>query len=235
MTIVQNYRLTTGRLYWLPRGATTGYIDFGNVTAYKSDPKPERLPHFASSRGKKTLDLQLLKSIKNLWSFTLDEHFAATIALLAIGTQLADTVQAAAAGVAVVIAAADLQEGRVYDFSKQSVSGVVVTLADLTPVPAAAYELDSGGGYLRINPDADLSQDWHLTFDCAAVTKLNFDTFSSLLAQGAFRFIEQDQFDEVPVNTQDFQGQVYVTSWGDATGDKFNEFTIEVLFTTLNL
>ena len=76
---------------------------------------------------------------------------------------------------------------------------------------------------------------WTLLYTQIAVTDHQFQMFTNLLSLGTFKYIEYDQFSAIPLATETFAGQVYVTNWGDNKGDKFNEPVIEVITTPPNL
>jgi hypothetical protein len=248
--MLPNTKLTTARLYWLPLGAVDGYIDFGNIPDYKDAPKRQRVEHMASRRGKKVTDLSLVKSNEQLKTFTLDEDFNTTLLLLALANQNANTIQPNVVdadstfattddtvitvdGTGAVLTAvfANPASTRVYDLARQGVT--LLTAKDgnnANLVFGVDYNLDAGAGMVTVLQAAPATP-WTFTYTCLQVTDLNFTGFDTLLTTGKFVFFEFDQFDAVPFATERFSGQCYITAWGDADGDKFTEFTLEVLIT----
>lgn len=221
-------RKTTGRLFFNPFGES-GYVDFGNCLDHKLEPEYARAPHSRFDRGRKVVDLELLKMTKQKRSFTFDERIADTLKLLALGSQAADLVQAAAVGQTAVIVLPDLRVGRTYSFGKLSVSNVAGQNDDDYLVAGTDYKIDAGAGLLTILRGTLLVSPWYFSFDCAAVTQLNFTALAALLARGTFRFQESDATDAVPLNIDTFFGQCQVTSWGENNAEDFNRYTLEVI------
>jgi hypothetical protein len=226
---VENLALVTGRLFWQPPD-NLGYLALGNVTEFKEEPDRQRVPHMAFENGVKREDFELVKTTKERFTFTMDEHFDTAIALLNLGSQAADTVQAAAVGVAAAILTANLVLGRTYDFGKQSVKNVVGTANALPLVENTDYTIDKGAGLLTIISNAQFGHDWNFVFDCDQVTKMNFTGLSGLLSQGTFKYFAVDQTDVVPRDARTLSGQVYVSNWGDNNAEDFNKYVLEILY-----
>ncbi len=243
-------KLTTGRLYWLPAGSVDGYVDFGNVADYKDAPKLKRVEHVACNDGLRKTDVALIATEGVLKTFTLDEEFAAILLLLALGTQQANLIQDTAVGADSTLISSDTVTitadgggeiftaeinlpitGRVYAFGAQGLS--ILTAGDannVALVSGAAYSLDYGSGMLTVLQAAPAGP-WTITFTRIAVTDLVFSSLDNLFTAGTFRLFEFDQYDPVPYATETFTGQCYITAWGDNPGDKFTEYTLEVLIT----
>ena len=224
-------RKTTGRLYWLRTGET-GWIDLGNCTSHKVMPDAARLDHYKYDGGVKRCDMSLVNTLKPKRIYTFDEHAGDMQQLLSLAVAASEVTQAAAAGETTVIASAALVVGRSYDLGKLNVSNVEGE--NVTPTALVAnvdYVLDAGSGMLTILSSAKFGSNWTFTFDCAEALTLNFTTFSRLLEQGSFRFVEKDQSETVPGTVETINGQVYVTGWSDGDPEKFSEYTVEVLET----
>jgi hypothetical protein len=258
----ENYKLTTGRLYWQPNGLAAGdnqWIDLGNIPDYKSDPKFTRVQHFASSLGIRRLDFEPVGNVKEAKMFTLDEHFADTVALLALGTNIGQVVQAAAVNQRFIITvdelslltpgeassffvgATGLYNATVVGYFSFGAAPNDFLIEDLASI-GGQYTLDLGSGmldlfgpYSLVVPEgAHQGQTWALyqievLYSCPQVTATNFQWFSQLLQLGTFKLVEYDQFSTVPLAFENFSGQVEVTAWGDNKLDKFNEYTVEVI------
>ena len=247
----QTKKFTTGRLWWLPAGAADGYIDFGNVVDYKASPKRQRIEHLTSANGRKEADLSLVKSVSELKTFTLDEEFNQTLLLLALGTQHTNLVQPAALGVDSNLITSDNVNitadgtgmlltavinpplpGRAYSLALQDVT---ITSAkdgnNANLVLGTDYALDAAAGMLTVLQAAPAGP-WTFTYTWIAVTDLVFSALDNLLTTGIFRFAEYDQFNlAVPLAVETFSGQCYIQAWGDNNGEKFYEFTLEILIT----
>jgi hypothetical protein len=63
----------------------------------------------------------------------------------------------------------------------------------------------------------------------AQVTTQPVTGLKELRVTGNFRFVETDQFSEVPRAVHTFSGQLHVTDWGDNNGEDFEKVKIEVL------
>src|SRR5579884_1423003 len=121
-------KFTTGRLYaqFIIAGVVDAFWrDLGNVEDYKADPKVTRKEHMASAAGVKRTDLSLISDITAKYSLTLDEFTSDLEALLALGTQGNDAVQAGANIVNEQLTA-NSQQTRVYFTANQGISAVVV-------------------------------------------------------------------------------------------------------------
>lgn len=243
-------KFTTARLYWLPAGQTDGYIDLGNVVDYKAVPKIQRVNHMNSGKGNKSADLSMVKDQSIIRSFTLDEDFNQTLLLIALAIQNANLVQPAVLGADSTIESSDDSEITADN------TGAILTATILNPVPTRVYSLgvqqvtitgakdgnnvnlvagvdyalDAAAGMITVLAVAPATP-WTITYTWLQLTDLDFTAFDNLFTNGAFKFFEFDQFDPAPYATETFSGQVYVTAWGDNKGDKFYEFTVEVLIT----
>ena len=71
----ETVKLTTGRLYWKPRGETS-WIDFGNCQSYKAEPELTRIEHKVAKAGRKHVEAAVLGKVKTRYSFVFDEQFA---------------------------------------------------------------------------------------------------------------------------------------------------------------
>lgn len=226
---VDTATLVTGKLFWQPPD-NLGYLAMGNVAEFKEDAERQRVPHMAFENGAKREDFEQVKTTKEKFSFTMDEHFDTAIALLTLGSQAADTVQAAAVGLGAAILTANLVVGRVYDFGKQSVKNVVGTANAVPLVENTDYSIDKGAGLLTILSNAQFGHDWNFVFDCDLVTRMNFTALSALLSRGTFKYFAMDQSDVVPRDGRTMSGQVYVTNWGENNMEDFNKYVLEILY-----
>ena len=230
MTTPYNQKLTTGRLYWLPYGATDGYIDFGNIVDYKHDPKLTRVEHLHGALGRRKADLSFVVGATLQKSFTLDEDFSQVLALVYLATQNANVTQTSQTGINATITPV---VGRVFALGYQQVTLTYAagTNGGLSPVlqQGVDFNLDAVNGF--ITPLNATYPPWNFTFNCAAVTSLNFTALNNLLTRGTFLLLEYDQQSPVPLAQETFAGQVIVTAWGDDKADKFHEYTVEVLIT----
>lgn len=225
-------KFTTGRLYFLPVGLVDGYLDFGNVPDYKSDPKVEYLDHQKSALGRKKSDFSCPKSHSEKKTFTLDEEVGQVLIYLFLATQGANSVEASGSVINEAITA-NSQLGRVYFTVSAGISAVTVRVGETTYANGTDYTYDAISGAITILAGSTIPNGSLVGVDYSfvAVTDLNFAGLNNLLSRGTFKHYEFDQFDTVPRATETFSGQCEVTAWGDNNGDKFTEFTLEVIIT----
>ena len=60
------------------------------------------------------------------------------------------------------------------------------------------------------------------------VIRESFTALKELLVQGDMKYIEKDQFSDVPRAIHEASGQLHVSNWGENTGD-FNKRTLEFI------
>jgi hypothetical protein len=224
-------KFTTGRLFFLPSGAVDGYIDFGNAVDYKHGPKVDYLEHDHSALGRKKLDLSLIKSHAEKKIFTLDEDTYDALVKLWLATQGSNFVQSSSGSQNVNVTAV---AGRVFDLGFQGVTvNTALSSTSVALVAGTDYTLDPGSGMFTVLVgSAQLANTpWALNLAVLQITDATFVGLNNLLSRGTFKYIEFDQFDPVPRNVETFSGQCEVTAWGDNKGDKFYEYTLEVLIT----
>jgi|GEM_PF-4919916 hypothetical protein len=164
----ENYKLTTGRLYWQLPNLSAGdnaWIDFGNVPDYKDEPKIKRIEHFRSSGGFRRLDFSPVADVMQHKLFTLDEHFNDTVALLSLGRNLGQVVQGAAVNQRFIITQdvlSTLTPGEASTFYVGATGLLNVTVAVyfsfgaapndfiIEPLDASQYTLHAGSGMLDL-------------------------------------------------------------------------------------
>lgn len=225
-------KFTTGRLYaqLVIAGVTDAFWrDFGNVEDYKLDPKLTRKEHMASAAGVKRTDLSLVADITQKYSLTVDEFTPDLEALLTLGTQGADAVQAAGNIVNEVLTV-NSQQSRVYFTANAGISALVVKVGGVAQNPATDYSYDPGSGAITILSGGNIANASTVTatYTAAAITNHVFTGFTQLLLLGNFKLVEYDQFTTVPRNITTAAGQIYVTNWGDNKED-FTKVVLELL------
>jgi hypothetical protein len=230
-------KLTTSRLFLqFPSDAAGVWRDMGNEEDYKNDPKIQRKEHMASGAGVKRTDLSLAAEITPKWSFTVDEFGVDLEALLLLGTQGADSVQAGGNIVGEQITVNSLQ-GRTYFLANEGASAIVVKVGAAVYMQGVDYQLDnplisgaSGSGAITILNGGGIvnGSTVAVTYTAAAVTNHTFTAMTQLLQLCKAKVVEYDQFSTVPRCTTTYSGQVYVTNWGDNKAD-YTKVVIEVL------
>lgn len=224
----------TGRLYFQRKTNGTlevSWLDFGNCKAHKLAPDVQRNEHMASADGINTVDLSLVKSVKRLFQYELDEVTPDLERLRQLaGDPGADVVQAGAVVVAEQICNANSKQGRTVFTAKQGLSAYTVKIAGVAKVEGTDYLIDAGAGAIYIIPGGGIADNSTVTIDytAAQVTTKQFTATSELLAEGNFKYIEKDQFNAAPREVTTFYGQCYVSNWGENNGE-FNTTTLDAL------
>lgn len=232
-------KFTTARLfaqltgiYPPPAGfaADTFWRDWGNVDDYKYDPKISRKEHMKSSGGVKQTDLSMTADITGKYSVTLDEFTMDLENLLALGSQGADAVQAGANITAEALTASS-KKGRVYFTANQGISAVVVKFGGAAQVLGIDYQVDAGSGAITILNGGAIADASALTVDytCAAITQHVITGYQQLVVLANLKLVEYDQFSStVPRQVSTWNGQIYVTNWGDNKED-YTKVVVEAL------
>jgi hypothetical protein len=224
-------KLTTGRLFiqLTSPSVDTFYRDMGNCTEHKIDPKVTRKEHKKAAGGFLRTDISLVSEISPMYQFIFDEHTPDLISLALLGTQGADSVQAGA-----VIVAEQLtnnsQQGRTYFTTQPGCSAVTVKVGGIAMVLNVDYAIDLGSGAVTILNGGGIANASTVTinYTSAALTYHNFTAFQTLLLQGSVKYVETDQFNIAPRQTTTFNGQLYVTQWGDNKAD-YNNITVDAV------
>jgi hypothetical protein len=228
----QTKRKTTGRLY-LKRTGETNYIDFGNVAMHKLDPQVERVEHLKSAGGFNTVDLNQPKTINFKCVFELDEHTNELEKLRMLATQGADTTQGSGNVVAESLTT-NSKKGRTYFAAAEGLSAVVVKVSGVTKTLGTDYTVDLGSGAVTITPDSPgIADGSTVTIDYtkAQVTRENFTALKELRVTGDVKYLEADQFSDVPRAIYEATGQIFVTGWGDNNGE-YTKTTVEFVPST---
>jgi hypothetical protein len=226
-------KFTTGRLYAQLNVAgvlDAFWRDLGNVEDYKLDPKLTRKEHMASGAGVKRTDLSLIADITQKYSLTFDEFTNDLEALLALGTQGADAVQNAGNIVNEALTAASKQT-RVYFCANMGLSAFTLKVGGNAMVLGVDYSVDLPSGAVTILAGGGIADASAVTvsYTAAAITNHVFTGFNNLIVQGNFKLVEYDQFSNVtPRQINTFNGQLYVTNWGDNKED-FTKVVAELL------
>jgi hypothetical protein len=224
-------KLVTGRLFFQQTTPSLDafWRDFGNITEHKYDPKVTRKEHMKSSGGLRRVDISLAATIAPLYQFMLDEHTPDLEQLRQVGTQGADIVQAGAAIVNEVLAAASVQ-GRVYFTTQPFISAYTVKVGATVYAENVDYSVDQGTGAITIlNGGAIVNgSDVTISYTSGAITQHIFTAFQSLILQGNIKFVEYDQFSTIPRTVTTFSGQLYVSNWGD-NKDDYNVVTVDAI------
>lgn len=222
-------KLATGRLFFKQAGDNF-YRDLGNMVDHKYDPKVTRKEHMKSAGGLRRTDVSLAATITPAYTFTFDEHTADLEQLKTLGIQGADMVQAGGAVVAEQLCNANSKQGRTYFTANLGLSAYVVKVAAAVKVEGVDYVIDVGSGAITILNGGGIADNSTVTIDYtgAAVTMNTFTSFKSLLLQGHIKFVEYDQFSTNPRAIHEFDGQLYVTGWGD-NKDDYNQTTVDAI------
>lgn len=227
--LIQDVELKTGRLYWRPLGETA-FIDFGNTLEYKRMPEIRRLPHSDRRGGRSQVDAEIVAGTRWRYAFKFDEHFAEAVRLLSLSGLFNDQVNAQQTGQNFVFTPV---VGRSFFMG---FFGVTITAAvDESPTPlieGVHYTIDTRSGMITVLQVLTGEPVWTFTFNAPANTQMVLRSLSRLLTQGTFRLVENDQHDAVPLQVDDFDGQVWVTGWGEDNNEGFNQFDVEVLAAT---
>ena len=230
-------KLVTGRLFAQLTSPTADafWRDLGNIVDHKLDQKVTRKEHMKASGGLRRVDVSLASSMAPMYEFTLDELTPDLESLRQVGTQNADVVQAGAGIVNEALAASSVQ-GRVYFTAQSMISAWTVKVGatvcvDGTGTGVGDYSVDAGSGAITIlNGSVNIPNASAVTisYTSGAVTQHSFNTYNALIAQGNIKFVEYDQFSNVPRTVTTFVGQLYVTNWGDNKGD-YNQPVLTVI------
>jgi hypothetical protein len=226
-------KLVTGRLFFQRKTAGVfedNWLDFGNCVSSGFAPDVQRADHMKSEGGFKRVDLSLVKSIKPLFTFELDE----------VTADLERLRQLAAAGVAANQAGGatvgeeltdDSVKGRSYFVTKQGLSAVTVKDDGAAADEGTDYAIDLGTGVVTILPDSTIADGSTVTIDytAAAISKVQHEAFTELRTEGRFKFIETDQHKANPRQITTWEGQCHVSNWGDNTTEDYNKTTLESL------
>ncbi len=221
-------RKTSGRLF-IRRSGETNFIDFGNVVTHKADPQIERAEHQKSEGGVNTVDLSLVKTLNYKYVFEVDEHLAELEKLSVLGTQGADTTQNAG-NVTNESLTTNSKKGRTFFAAAEGLSAVVVKVAAVAKILDVDYALDAGSGAVTILDGGTIADGSTVTIDYtrAQVIRENFTALKELLVQGDMKYIEKDQFSDVPRAIHEASGQIHVTNWGENTGE-YNKRMLEFI------
>lgn len=232
-------KFTSGRLYAKytsiyppPSGfaADTFFRDFGNTEDYKYDPKVSRKEHMKSAAGLKTTDLSLISDISPKFTFTFDEFTTDLENLLGLGTQGSDAVQAGG-NIANESMTTNSQQGRVYFTANQGISAVVLKMGATTMTLGVDYTYDAGSGAVTIVNGGGIINGSTVTvsYTAAAITQHVITGYQQLIVMASCKVLEYDQFSSTsPRQINTFNGQLYVTNWGDNKQD-YSKITVEAL------
>lgn len=229
----QYAKLTTGRLFWKQSGEDS-WIDFGNAMRYARKPRMERVKHTRKDDGFGLVDLNLVRETEALWEFVFDEQFGERLAPMYLGGA-ASLFVPSHAGTVIVLATATLAVGRTHLLTSGGSPVIAITAISIsdgviTLVRDTHYTVDVMTGAVTVLAIPNPGANWTVTVS-ATVTP-TFDRFAALaqiLMRGTFKVIEKDQNSFVPVNEEEFLGQVYVSAWGENDLSKISEYTVEVL------
>jgi hypothetical protein len=106
-----------------------------------------------------------------------------------------------------------------------------VTNLGVALVEGTHYTIDSRTGMVTVEALAGAESSWIFNVITPAITLKTLQRLSALLTRGTFKLVENDQHDAVPLLVDEFEGQVWVTGWGDDNLEDFNRYQVEVLFT----
>lgn len=225
-------KLTTGRLFFKRKTAgtyETNWLDFGNCKTAGYKPEVQRVDHMKSDGGFKREDLSLVKSIKPLFSFELDEITADLERLRQLAGAGTDVAQASGTTTAEALVTSASVKGRTYFAAKQGLSAVTVKVGGTAKTLDTDYSIDLGSGAVTILPDSTIANGSTVTIDytAAAITTVKHTAFSELRAEGDFKFVEKDQHSVIPRATTTWTGQCHVANWGENNTEDFTVTTLE--------
>lgn len=230
-------KLTTGRLYFQRKTAgvyETNWLDFGNCKTAGYKPDVQRAEHMKSDLGFKRVDLSRVKSIKPLFQFELDEitpELERFRQLAAAGDSATQASGSVSSGSPETLVTSDSVKGRTYFTAKQGVSNVVVKVSSTTYTEGTDYSVDYGAGAITILPGSTIPDGSTVTvsYDYAQVVTKTFTSYEELITEGRFKFIEKDSVTSVPHSVTTFEGQCYVSNWGENATDDYNVTTLDCL------
>src|SRR5581483_1426951 len=224
-------KLATGRLFIQLTNPSVDafYRDLGNCTEHKIDPKITRKEHKKAAGGFLRTDLSLVSEISPMYQYVFDEHSPYLVNLALLGSQGADSVQAGGNIVAEQLTN-NSQQGRVYFTAQNGLTVATVKVGGIAKTLNVDYAIDLGSGAVTILNGGAINNGSTVTIDytSGAVTMHNFTAFQALLLQGAIKYVETDQFSATPRQMTTFNGQLYVTNWGDNKAD-YNLITVDAV------
>lgn len=234
--MMEDFKLTTGRLFWTPLGETS-WIDLGNAVKYKRMEEVKRISHERHEDGFAQVDFELPNVVKSGWQFTFDEFFGERLKLLHLSKDgVASQVNGGGPTPIAAFASASLAVGR--SLAALSIGGVhlqgveVISASDgvITLVEGTHYAIDRNAGMVTVLSIPNPGNDWQFSLTWTARINERFTALGQLLTRGTFRVVEKDQGALTPRNMEDFMGQCFVTAWGEADGSKFEEYQLDILF-----
>jgi hypothetical protein len=170
-----------------------------------------------------------VKTINYKYAFEVDEHLAELEKLSVLGTQGGDTTQTSG-NVTGESLTTNSKKGRTFFTAAEGLSAVVVKVSAVTKALDVDYALDAGSGAITILEGGTIADGSTVTVDYtrAQVVRENFTALKELLVQGDMKYIEKDQFSDVPRAIHEASGQIHVTNWGENTGE-YNKRMLEFI------
>lgn len=223
---------TTGRLFFqrITSGtAESNWLDMGNVNLGGLKPTVERAKHMASDNGFKRTDYSAIKTIDPTIEVELTEHTPDLERLRALSSAGQDTTVSGgtvSTGSPETLTASSLK-GRTYFAAKEAITRgtLVVKVSSTTYTEDTDYKVDYGSGAITILNGSGIADASTVTisYSYGTVTRRSFTNFSELRTEGNFKFIEKDQNSTTPRKVTTWQGELFVSDWGEIGGDDFTK------------
>jgi hypothetical protein len=220
-------RITTGRLYFRPNGASYEE-DLGNVVKWKRNDRTERIEHLASAGGVRRVDMCVVHTVAFGYLITVDEYTDPIVQLLQ-KTRLAFTQSVpAATGRAIAIPVAI--PGKVYPLNAQNVANVAVTQGATTLLPGSDYLVDAAAGRLTLlasgpNAGALTGASLTVTFNQLPWGFINLPSGDTPTLQGTFTLVEYDQQSSTPGAVPIVRAVHTLAGSADVNGDSEDQTT----------
>ncbi len=229
------------------RAITGGWLDFGNIMAFKAALDPKFESHYGSYRGKRRIDLRINTEVAPSYKLTADEWNLKNLALMFgcdDGTNFTQPVLSATNGNALAFSSGSSasNSAKWYDLS-YTTGGTTYMVRRLTTVTFSGltegtdFEVDLELGRVRFLTQRTSSVTPVLT--AAAITSADAGFMNGLTPYAVLRrsgygrlvCFDQDQDNKVVLDHRDFSCDVTCENLGDINGTGFSTFEITVTVT----
>lgn len=229
-------RKVTGKFYFAEAATPAQFRDYGNVLLTKAEPKYDRAQQMTAQKGYVQVTHEEPGKVELKWSLKVDEHADDLVGLLHLANGSVEVTQTAESAKAWSITSA--QRGYSYYVGDYISSGATNALgltafAVTSRTEGTDYTIDKGSGMLSILPASTIN---NVTI-AGTLTKpelklKKFTSLTKMFVRGAVRLHLFDQNSENPREIITFNGELYVSDWGEHDGQKFNEVTLMLLATS---
>ncbi len=207
-------RLTTARLLIRPLGAAQ-FLDLGDVTDHEYNPDPQRLDIESPGNGYQNINAQLLKSLKQMMSVTLNETTPGLIELNYMAKARTAANQVAGTALTATFTSVKLRDAYILGGNRNvTITAIVNTSQANNPLfEGVDYYLDPGIGYISLIPGGSVVEGNNIavTYNCPAMNRWSVKPGTLITTQGDVQFYKKDQFADDPVDEISFFGQYFIS------------------------